>query len=192
MPSFLRLNPATTALVLIDLQKGIVGRSLAPYSGMEVADRAITLSRKLRQAGATIIFVRLLASEVLQLPVDSPTRDPHAPPPPPEASELLPQLDIQPSDLVITKRQWGAFYGTELDQQLRRRGIRTIVLGGIATNIGVESTARAAFDRGYELVFVEDVMTTVSVEAQKFATEVIFPRMGRVRTTQDVLEALQR
>ena len=62
-----------------------------------------------------------------------------------------------PTDLVITKRQWGAFHGTELDLQLRRRGIRCIVLGGIATNIGVESTARAALELGYELVIAEDM-----------------------------------
>jgi nicotinamidase-related amidase len=118
-------------------------------------------------------------------------RDPNAPPPPAIASELVAELDRQPADLVITKRQWGAFYGTELDQQLRRRGIQTIVIGGIATNFGVESTARAAFDRGYELVFVEDAMTTLSAEAHKFAIEAIFPRMGRVRTTDAVLQALE-
>jgi nicotinamidase-related amidase len=84
--------------------------------------------------------------------------------PPATASQLIPENGYQSGDLMITKRQWGAFYGTELDQQLRRRGIRTIILGGVATNFGVESTARAAFDRGYEVIFVEDAMTSISAE----------------------------
>ncbi len=86
-------------------------------------------------------------------------------PPPAIASQLVPESGVQDGDIVIVKRQWGAFYGTGLDQQLRRRGIRTIMIGGIATNIGVESTAREAFDRGYEMVFVEDAMSTISPEA---------------------------
>jgi nicotinamidase-related amidase len=126
-------------------------------------------------------------TELLSLPVDAPTRDTNAPP---AASELIGQIERQPNDLLTTKRQWGAFYGTELDQQLRRRGVRTIVLGGIATNFGVESTARAAFDRGYELVFAEDAMSSVKAEAHQFATSVNFPRMGRVRTTEVLVDAL--
>ena len=92
--------------------------------------------------------------------------------------------------MVVAKRQWGAFYGTDLDLQLRRRGVRTIVMGGIATNIGVESTARAAFDRDYELVFAEDAMASVSAEAHGSAVNGIFPRMGRVRSAQQIIDAL--
>jgi nicotinamidase-related amidase len=183
------LDPQSTALVLIDLQNGIAGRQLAPYTGAEVIERGKQLSTALRERGATVIFVRVSMSEFVRPTVDNPIHDPNAPPPPASASELVAGLDRQPQDLVITKRQWGAFYGTELDQQLRRRAIRTIVLGGIATNFGVESTARAAFDRGYELVFVEDAMSSVHQDAHRFATETIFPRMGRVRTTQEVLDA---
>jgi nicotinamidase-related amidase len=189
--SSLNLAPPSTALIMIDLQNGIAGWPLAPHSGPEVVERATRLAGAFREKGATIVFVRVALAETLSLPVDAPMRDPNAPPPPAAASELLGQLDREPSDLVITKRQWGAFYGTELDQQLRRRGIRTIVLGGIATNFGVESTARAAFDRGYELVFVEDAMTSVTSEAHQFATGTIFPRMGRVRATEGVLNALR-
>ncbi|HEX4632402.1 MAG TPA: isochorismatase family protein, partial [Gemmatimonadales bacterium] len=82
------------------------------------------------------------------------------------------------------------FYGTALDLHLRRRGIRTIVLGGIATNFGVESTARDAFERNYELVFVEDAMAALTAEAHAFACQTIFPRIGRVRSTQEVCDAL--
>jgi nicotinamidase-related amidase len=187
----LKWNPASTALVLVDLQNSIVGLPLAPYSPEEVAARGSQLAGALRSWGATIVFVRVAISEVLRLPADAPARDPNAPPPPPIASELLGTLDRRPEDLVITKRQWGAFYGTDLDQQLRRRAIRTLVLGGIATNLGVESTARAAFDRGYELVFAEDAMSSINAEAHRFATTAIFPRMGRVRTTAAILESLR-
>jgi nicotinamidase-related amidase len=191
MSSSLNLVPKKTAVVLIDLQNGITGLPLAPHAGADVIARANRLTGELRAKGATVVYVRVSMSEILIRTVDAPMRDPNTPPPPAIASELVPELDRQPADLVITKRQWGAFYGTELDQQLRRRGIQTILIGGIATNFGVESTAREAFDRGYELVFVEDTMSTLSAEAHVFATEAIFPRMGRVRTTDAVLKASQ-
>ncbi|MGL6019251.1 MAG: isochorismatase family protein, partial [Gibbsiella quercinecans] len=93
-------------------------------------------------------------------------------------------------DILITKRQWGAFYGTELDLQLRRRGIKTLVLGGISTNIGVESTARAAWEHGYELVIAEDMCSAQSAEMHQFAFDHIFPRLARVRSTSEILAAL--
>jgi nicotinamidase-related amidase len=187
----LDLAPASTALILIDLQNGIVGLALGPHSFSTVLENSNKVAAALRDKGATIVYVRVAIAEILHLPVDAPIRDPQAPPPPADASELIDTLDREATDLVITKRHWGAFYGTELDQLLRRRGIKTIVIGGIATNFGVESTARAALDRGYEIVFVEDAMTTVSPEAQQFAIQNIFPRMGRVRSTAAVLAALQ-
>jgi nicotinamidase-related amidase len=86
----------------------------------------------------------------------------------------------QPGDLRITKRQWGAFHGTELDLQLRRRDIQTIVLGGIATNIGVESTARQAWENGYAVVLAEDATSGMSAEMHEFAIKNIFPRLSRI------------
>jgi nicotinamidase-related amidase len=186
----LQFDPKSTALVLIDLQHGVVGRPLAPHSAADAIARAAQLAGALRAKGGTVAYVRVDMAQVLHLPVDAPTRDPSAPPPPAIASEIVPESGYQPTDLLIIKRQWGAFYGTELDQQLRRRRIRTIVLGGIATNFGVESTARAAFDRGFELIFVDDAMSIVSATAHEFAVQNIFPRMGRVRKTEQVLEAL--
>jgi nicotinamidase-related amidase len=103
---------------------------------------------------------------------------------------LVPELGIQPGDVIVAKRQWGAFYGTDLEQQLRRRGIKTIIIGGIATNMGVESTARAAFDHGYELIFVEDAMTSNRDELHHFAIQNLFPVMGRVRSTEQIIEAI--
>jgi nicotinamidase-related amidase len=109
---------------------------------------------------------------------------------PPDWFSLAPEVGPQPGDLIITKRQWGAFHGTELDLQLRRRGVQTIVLGGISTNIGVESTARGAYEHGYAQVFVEDAMASHSAEAHAFAVKNIFPRIGNVRSTDDVLAAM--
>ena len=184
------IAPATTALVLIDLQNGIVGRSLAPHDASGVIERSDRLARACRTSGATVIFVRVAIDEILRLPADAPVQDPNAPPPPASASELTDRIRREPSDLIVTKRQWGAFYGTELDQMLRRRAIRTIVIGGIATNFGVESTAREAADRGYALVFAEDAMSSVSADAHRFATQTIFPRIGRVRDTDQIIAAL--
>ena len=92
-------------------------------------------------------------------------------PRPADWAEIVPELGPEPGDLVITKRQWGAFYGTELDLQLRRRGIDTILLTGIATNIGVESTARDAYERGYRQVFVEDAMAAMGPDEQASAPQ---------------------
>lgn len=183
-------DPKTTALVLIDLQHSNVGRPLAPYSGPQVVERCAALAAKLREQGGTVVYVRVNVHELLHLPADAPMRAPDAPLPPPSASELVADAGFQPSDILVTKRQWGAFYGTDLEQHLRRRGIRTVMLGGIATNFGVESTARTAFDQGFELVFVEDAMTSMAEDAHRFVTQHIFPRMGRVRSTADVLAAL--
>jgi nicotinamidase-related amidase len=110
---------------------------------------------------------------------------------PPDWSEIVPEMGPRPGDVVITKRQWGAFYGTALDLQLRRRGIRTLVFGGIATNFGVESTARDAYERGFEQIFVEDAMSGLTADAHHFAITTIFPRMGRIRSTDDVLAAIR-
>src|SRR5262249_3602203 len=104
-------------------------------------------------------------------------------------ADLVPEVGRE-GDLVITKHQWGAFYGTELDLQLRRRGITTLVLCGISTNFGVESTARDAWERGYRVVFAEDAMAAISAEAHGFAVANIFPRIGRVRRSTEVLAAL--
>ena len=92
----------------------------------------------------------------------------------------------KPGDLRITKRQWGAFHGTELDLQLRRRGVQTIVLGGVSTNIGVESTARQAWEHGYAIILAEDATTSQSAEMHKFAIENILPRISRISKTAEI------
>lgn len=187
----LNLPVAHTALVCIDLQNGIVGRELAPYAAGDIVQRNVRMANALRAAGGTVVWVRVDLNTLLSLPADLSRRPPGAPAAPPEASALVQELGVQPADVLVTKSQWGAFYGTGLEQQLRRRGIRTLVMGGIATNFGVESTARAAFDRGYELVFAEDGMTSLDGEMHTFAVQRVFPHMGRVRTVAQIEEALR-
>jgi len=173
----LTIDPRKTALVLIDLQQGIVGRPCAPHSGPEVVQNAARLTAKFRALGATVVLVRVAfhpdAKDALRVPAD--VAAPFNPAAlPANWAELVPELGSQPGDLLITKRQWGAFYGTELDLQLRRREVRTIVLGGISTNIGVESTARSAYEHGYAQIFVEDAMASHSAEAHDFAVKISF------------------
>jgi len=109
---------------------------------------------------------------------------------PPDWAEFVPEIAPTPSDIVITKRQWGAFYGTDLELQLRRRGMDTIVLCGIATDYGVESTARFAYEYGFQQIFAEDAMTSRSDEQHNAAVNFIFKRMGRVRKTEEILKGL--
>lgn len=190
----LSLDPARTALVLIDLQRGIVARATAPHAAPDVVARATRLARRFRELRAPVVLVRVTYSgddaDRLKPPVDAAPLG--AGPMPSDFADIVPDLGPAPGDVVITKRQWGAFYGTELDLQLRRRHVRTLVLGGIATNFGVESTARDAFERGYELIFVEDAMAGLSAEAHAFAVNTIFPRIGRVRSTEVVLAGFGR
>jgi nicotinamidase-related amidase len=186
-----QLNPKKTALVIIDLQRGIVARQTAPYSPAQVIERSARLAKSLREKGGTVVYVRVDMANFLQLPVDQPSLDPNAPPPPASASELVPEAGNQPGDVFITKRHWGAFAGTGLEQALKQRGIDTIVLTGISTNAGVESTARQGTGHGFAFVVVEDACSSQDAEMHKFSFEKTFPRLARVRSTEEVLAALQ-
>lgn len=188
----LNILPASTALVLIDLQHGVVTLPLAPRSGAEVVANAAILARHFRALGAPVVLVRAAFSpdgaDALAPLTDAPAAAAHARPA--NWATLVPEIGSADTDIMITKRQWGAFHGTELDLQLRRRRITTLVLGGIATNMGVESTARAAFEHGYQQIFVEDAMSNLIDEGHRFAVQHIFTRMGRVRSSAQVIEAL--
>ncbi|TCV93258.1 nicotinamidase-related amidase [Luteibacter rhizovicinus] len=186
------LDSRTTALVLIDLQQGILPYAQGPYTGDQVVARAVRLADRFRELGAPIVRVRVGFSpdfaDALKLPVDQPN---------PAASlpanwwDDIDALKPSASDIDIVKRQWGAFYGTELDLQLRRRGIANFVLAGISTNIGVESTARSGWEHGYGIVFAEDAMSSGNGEHHQFAVANIFTRIGRVRSTDAVLDMLR-
>jgi nicotinamidase-related amidase len=186
------LQPATTALVLVDLQRGIIGMGAQPHEAADVVANSMRLAEKFRELGSPVFLTHVVASpdgaDRLRPDADEAMQMRDVPA---DFSVIVPELGPKAGDIVIDKRQWGAFFGTPLDLQLRRRGIRTIVLGGISTNYGVESTARDAYERSYDLVFAEDAMSARSAEDHQFAVARIFPRIGRVGSTDDVLVALQ-
>ena len=188
----LTLMPARTALVVIDLQRGIAEATTAPHPASDVVAHAAAVAVALRAAGGTVVLVHVTPSadgrDALRPQTDTPAWQPG--PRPADWAAIVPELGSAPGDVVITKRQWGAFYGTELDLQLRRRGIDTILLAGISTNVGVESTARDAYERGYEQVFVEDAMAARSPDEHAHTVRTVFPRIGRVRSTAQVLAAI--
>ncbi len=181
----------STALILIDLQKGIVARDTRPHTSEKVIKNSKTIADKCRTLGIPVFPVHVTFSpngaDRLSPVTDATPLGGHYPA---DFDQIVPEIGPKQGDFVITKRQWGAFYGTGLDLQLRRRGIKTIILGGISTNFGVESTARDAYERGYDQIFVEDAMAGLSDGAHEFVIKNIFPRIGRVRSTDDVLKAL--
>lgn len=189
----LTLDPRSCALVLIDLQKGILGVPLAPYSAAQIVENGVALGRKLKEAGGTVVLVNVAfandSADRLKQEVDAPTPAP-AGGMPAEWSEFAPEVGSLRADVVITKRQWSAFYGTELDLQLRRREIKTIVLGGVATNFGVESTARDAWQHNYSVVIAEDACSSMGADLHQFAMEKVLRRVARVRSTAAILAGL--
>jgi nicotinamidase-related amidase len=185
MPT-IQVNAATTALILIDLQPAVTSRDTKPYSAASVVKKGADLAAMFRSKGAMVVLVHVDLANFVQVTADQPMRDPNAAPPPASASELVPELNRQPSDIIITKRYWDAFPGTPLEQTLRERNIRTILFAGIATNFGVESTARTAAALGFDVVIVEDATTSMSAEAHEFAVKNIFPRLGRVRQMDQI------
>jgi nicotinamidase-related amidase len=189
----LKLDAKSTALVVIDLQQGILEAERDPYTPRQVVERSAELADAVRQAGGQVVWVRVAFAkdygDTLKQPIDESFVRP-AGGLPDAWSELSPDLGVQPADLVVTKRQWGAFYGTGLELELRRRGLTTVVLCGVATNYGVESTARDGWERGFDIVFAEDAMTSSPPGAHQFAVKTVFPRIGRVRSTREVIAAL--
>jgi nicotinamidase-related amidase len=180
------LDPRT-ALVVIDLQKGLAAYpTVHPFADIVASTRR--LADAFRRASLPVVLVRVAFSpdgaDVLQLRTDAP---PRARATAPEFSELVPELNVQPNDLLITKRQPNAFYGTELDLQLRRRHITGIVLAGVATSIGVDGTARAAHERGYNVTFAKDAMTDLDPVAHEVVLTKMFPRLGEVDSTEAIL-----
>jgi nicotinamidase-related amidase len=177
------LDPRTSALVLIDLQQGVLAMSTVPRAASDVLRAGQALAERFRAAGAPVVLVNVtFAPDYADTPprhVDRPLALPPGGLPP--AWATFPEGLAAPGDLRITKRQWGAFTGTELDLQFRRRGVRTVVVGGIATNFGVESTVRHAWELGYDVIVAEDACaTTAPVEAHEIAFAHVFPRIARV------------
>lgn len=177
------LDPRS-ALVLIDLQKGITALSTA-HPVEEVLERSARLAAAFRAAGLPVVLVTVRggAPGRTEVALSGGER-------PADFAELRPELDVQDTDILVTKQQWGAFHGTALDLELRRRGVTQIVLGGIATRFGVESTARAAHEHGYHVAVATDACTDMDAEGHRRSVTEIFPLLGETGTTQDVLSLL--
>ncbi|MET9352031.1 hydrolase [Streptomyces sp. NPDC006617] len=186
------LDPRT-ALVVIDLQAGIVAAPTEPYTGAEVVARSAELAEAFRARDLPVVLVRVSFAADGADAVPGRTEAGGAGGPRPEGWDtVVEELAGHPGDLTVTKRNWGAFHGTGLDVQLRRRGVTQIVLTGIATSIGVESTARAAHEHGYHVTLATDAMSDMSAEAHRGSVERIFPRLGETGTTGDILELLAK
>jgi nicotinamidase-related amidase len=151
-------------------------------------EKSVQLVNRFREQNGFISFVRVDFQDGKDALTPETDQKPSAPQErPADWAEFDPRLNVQENDYIVTKRQWGAFFGTDLDLQLRRRGIDTIVLCGIATNIGVESTAREAFQYGYNQIFITDAMATFTKEEHEATLSYIFPKIGKLRTTQQFL-----
>jgi nicotinamidase-related amidase len=180
-----------TALVVIDLQKGLSKYpTVHPLAGVVANTRR--LAEAFRRAQLPVVLVNVSfspdAGERLQTRTEVQPRFA----PTPDFAELMPELGAEPGDLRVTKRQPNAFYGTDLDLQLRRRGVTGIVLTGVATTMGVEATARAAHERAYNVTFASDAMSDLDAASHDHALKKIFPRLGEIDTTDALLALLAK
>jgi nicotinamidase-related amidase len=192
---------AKTALVLIDLQKGIMGLPTA-HPTEQILEKSLELIEAFRSKNLPIVFVNVnpLGAKWTQARVEQSTA-----PKGEEAIEqarvameqsgffdLVPQLNVQPDDILITKNTWNAFYNTELHEKLQKLGITNIVLAGVATSIGVEGTARNASEHGYNITFAQDAMTDMHLSAHENSFKSIFPRIGEVDDTAAIIAMLNK
>jgi nicotinamidase-related amidase len=173
----------TCALVVVDLQKGIVG---LPVEGIgDVVSRSVKLVKAFREAGKTVVLVNVSAPAPGR--TDAGRRNFAFPD---GWTELIPELEQQTGDLLITKQRVGAFLGTTLDEDLKKRGVTQVFFCGVATGSGVESSARSAFDLGYNVVFVSDAMADMSPEIHANCITRCFPKLGEVETVEGVLKMM--
>ncbi|MFE6663471.1 isochorismatase family protein [Streptomyces sp. NPDC057697] len=178
------LDPRT-ALVVIDLQKGIVGLDTA-HPAADVVARSVTLADAFRAKGLPVVLVHVVDGA----PGRNETPAGAGGQPPTDWADIVPELGPQEGDIVVTKRTWGAFHGTDLDLRLRRAGVTQVVLTGIATSIGVESTARSAYEHGYHVTIATDAVTDRDADAHRNSVEKIFPRLGETDTTEAIVKLL--
>jgi nicotinamidase-related amidase len=176
----------TAALIVIDLQKGIVAMPTVHPAG-EIIGRSAQLARAFRERGLPVVLVNVTAA--------APGRTDAGPRNlsglPADWTELVPELEQQPGDYLVSKQRVGAFIGTSLDEIFRKRGVTQVFLTGVATSAGVEATARSAYDYGYNVVTVVDAMTDRDPEAHQFTVQKIFPRISETETTNNVLKLLR-
>ena len=183
--AFTTLDPKT-ALVVIDLQKGIVAFNTTPPTH-EVVARSRVLLDEFRRRSLPVVLVNVSGSAPGRVEQKRPASELPA-----DWSELVLELNAQSSDYRVTKRTWGAFSHTDLEVHLKQLGVTQIVLVGIATSMGIESTARSAHELGFNVSFVVDAMTDMNPDAHHNSIARIFPRLGETGTTQEILDLLHR
>lgn len=184
------LDPKT-ALVVIDLQERIVGAPVVPIPAADVVARTAQLASAFRAHKLPVILVKVGAAAGEATPGRIQGRRSSSAPRPVGGEDIVGDIRGE-GDIIVHKRNWGAFYGTDLDLQLRRRGITQIVLTGIATSIGVESTARAAHEHGYHVTLASDAMTDINADAHANSVDRIFPMLGELGTTAEIIDLLAR
>ncbi|GAA4997511.1 isochorismatase family protein [Kitasatospora paranensis] len=181
-----------TALVLIDLQNGLLAVPTVPHTVPEVVARGVELADAFRAQGAPVVLVRATRAADGADAVPGRSEVPSSGGPATDGwDRIVDDLAGHPGDIAVTKRTWGAFHGTDLDLQLRRRGVTQIVLAGVATTAGVESTARAAHEHGYHLTLAVDAMADRDIGAHRHTVERIFPRLGERGSTAEIIALLK-
>ncbi len=180
------LDPVT-ALIVIDLQKGIASYPLIhPLSG--IVERTRELIEAFRAKNLPVVLVNVAGRPQGRTEQASRSSQTFA-----EGwTELLPELGQQPSDIVVTKRTWGAFTATDLESRLKAKSVTQVVLTGVATSVGVEATARQAYEQGFHVTLALDAMTDGSIEAHEHSVRNIFPRLGETGTTQEIISLLMQ
>lgn len=175
------------ALVVIDLQKGIVS-GFGDDSADAVVRQSAALAAAFRAHGLPVLLVNVAG----RAPGRTDARSTHAPRSlPPGWADLVDELDRQPSDHLITKHRRSAFHDTGLDTRLRDLGTTQVVLTGISTSSGVESSARSAADHGYHVVLAVDAMTDHDADSHRHSVERVFPKLGETTTTAEILDMLK-
>jgi nicotinamidase-related amidase len=174
----------TAALIVIDLQKGIAALPTA-HPASEIIGRTAQLARAFRARNLPVVLVNVTGTAPGRTDIKRPSFSF-----PPGWTELVPELDQHPGDLLVTKQRMGAFIGTSLDETLRQRGVTQIFLTGVSTSAGVESTVRSAYDYGYNVVVVVDAVTDRDADAHRHCIEKVFPRFAETETTKNVLKLL--
>lgn len=175
------------ALVVVDLQKGLLGRPTV-HPMEDVVANSAKLAAAFREREFPVVLVTATGGAPGR--TEGPARG--LTDLPDDFADLLPELDTQPGDVLVQKQTWGAFTGTSLHETLQGFGVTQILVTGIATQFGVESTARSAHEHGYHVVFVTDAMTTMDLASHEHAVQHIFPRIGETGTTGDVLTLLSK
>jgi nicotinamidase-related amidase len=179
------LDPKT-ALIVIDLQNGIVALPTA-HPTSEVVKHARALADAFRRHHLPVVLVNVdrgapgrteQTRNMGQFPAGW--------------SDLVPELNRQPTDHTVTKRTWGAFTGTGLYDHLKDQGVTQVVIAGVATSIGVESTARHAYEHGFHVTLAIDAMTDMNADAHTNSITRIFPRLGETGTTQEIIALLDK